>query len=255
MYRYRTLLWRFAAACMLLSSLALSGCATTAAADKGGGTLEQFSRDAYQFNDAFDKTFIKPASELYVKVAPEAIQLGVTSFFDNLSYLNVVVNGLLQAKLKQGSKDFIRFFVNTTLGFGGIFDVASRMNLPPHEEDFGQTLCVWGVPEGEYLVLPFLGPSTVRDLPDIPLSILMSLFTLANLFGVDIGAEVVVPLVALNVIDTRANLASAIRLRDQALDPYIFQREAYLQRRQYLCYDGNPPLEEYEEFDEWDLNP
>jgi phospholipid-binding lipoprotein MlaA len=252
---YSKVLWRFAAAWVLSSSVALSGCATTASADKGLSTLAQFSRDAYQFNDAVDKTFVKPASELYVKVTPEAIQQSVTSFFNNLSYLNVVVNDLLQAKFKQGSKDIGRFLINTTLGFGGIFDIASRMNLPLHEEDLGQTLCQWGVPEGEYLVLPFLGPSTVRALPDIPLSILTSLFTLANLFGVDIGAEVVVPLAALNAVDIRADLATAIRLRDQALDPYIFQREAYLQRREYLCYDGNPPLEEYEEFDDLDLNP
>ena len=163
------------------------------------------------------------------------------------------MNALLQGKFWQSGQDAGRFLINTTLGFGGIFDIAARMNLPRHEEDLGQTLCRWRLPEGAYLVLPLVGPSTVRDLPGIPAGIFTSLLTFAELFVSDISLTVVAPLATLDAVNTRANLSTAIRLRDQALDPYIFTREAYLQRRLYLCYDGNPPLEDYYELDELDF--
>lgn len=239
---------------LTICSLVLFGCATTPSAAPSGDPLESFNRDVDNFNMAVDRAFIEPISEAYVRVTPDPIRASITNFFDNLGYLGVILNDLLQAKFAQGGKDTGRFLVNTTLGIGGLFDVASRMNLPRHEEDLGQTFCKWGVPQGAYIVLPLLGPSTVRDLPSIPASLLTSLLTLGQFFVSDLTAAVIVPLGAVNVVNTRSNLSSAIRIRNQALDPYIFTREAYLQRRLYLCYDGNPPLEDFDDLEEFELD-
>jgi phospholipid-binding lipoprotein MlaA len=237
---------------LTICSIALIGCATNPPAAPRGDSLESFNRDVDDFNMAVDRAFIEPVSEVYTRITPDPIRASVTNFFDNLGYLGVIINDLLQAKVLQGGKDAGRFLVNTTLGIGGLFDIASRMNLPRHEEDLGQTLCKWGVPQGAYIVLPLLGPSTVRDLPSIPANIFTSLLTLGELFVTDISVAAIVPLGALDVVNTRENLSSAIRIRNQALDPYIFTREAYLQRRVYLCYDGNPPLEDFDDLDDLD---
>ncbi len=252
----RTPPYRAPAIVLTFCSIALFGCATNPSAAPNGDPLEPFNRDVDRFNMAVDRAFIEPVSKAYARVTPDPIRASITNFFENLGYLGVIINDLLQAKIVQGGKDAGRFLVNTTLGIGGLFDIASRMNLPPNEEDLGQTLCKWGVPEGPYIVLPLLGPNTVRDLPSIPARFFTSLVTLGQLFLVDLSAAVVVPLSAVDVVNTRANLSSAIRIRDQALDPYVFTREAYLQRRLYLCYDGNPPLENLDDLDELDeLSP
>ena len=249
---HKALAERLLAILLTICSVALYGCATNPSAAPSSDPLASFNRDVDRFNIALDRAFIEPVSEGYVRVTPDPIRASVTNFFDNIGYLGVIINNLLQGKFRQGGGDAGRFLVNTTLGFGGLFDIASRMNLPRHEEDLGQTLCKWGVPQGAYLVLPLLGPSTVRDLPSIPANIFTSLLTLGQLFVADIGAAASVSLGALDVVNTRANLSSAIRIRNQALDPYIFTREAYLQRRLYLCYDGNPPLENFDDLDELD---
>lgn len=240
----------FPAILLTVCSIALFGCATNPSSAPNVDPLEPFNRDADNFNMAVDRAFIEPVSNAYARVTPDPFQASITNFFDNLGYLDVIINTFLQGKIRQGGKDVGRFLVNTTLGIGGLFDIASRMNLPRHEEDLGQTLCKWGIPQGAYIVLPLLGPSTVRDLPSIPASIFTSLLTLGQLFISDISAAIIVPLGALDVVNTRSNLSSAIRIRNQALDPYIFTREAYLQRRLYLCYDGNPPLEDFNDLDE-----
>ncbi len=166
----------------------------------------------------------------------------MTNFFDNVVYLNVIFNDFLQAKLNQGLSDIGRFGLNSTFGIGGLFDPASRLGLQRHKEDFGQTLGVWGAGEGAYLVLPFRGPNSVRDAPDLATS------TLVNpLFY--ISSPVLIPVGLLGIINERANLLEATRIRDEAaLDPYTFTREAYRQQRRSPIYDGEPPTGDIDEF-------
>ncbi len=227
---------------LALCLIVLSGCASTQEAIEANDLLEPASRKSHAFNDALDRHVLEPVSDVYVKVTTERMRRSVGNFFNNLNEPNVLANDFLQGKIHQGIRDTLRFAFNSTLGIGGLFDVASGLDLPRHEEDFGQTLAVWGVGEGSYLELPFLGPSSVRDAPGIAFAIFTSpLFFLDNL-------AVSLSLGGLDVVDTRARLATAIELRRKtALDPYTFTREAYRQRREFLIYDGNPPLEEFDE--------
>jgi phospholipid-binding lipoprotein MlaA len=236
---------------MLLGLAAcLPGCAATqetwnnpepADAEADVDPAEPVNRAFYKINETLDGLLVKPMAELYVMAAPEFLRDRVTNFFDNLFYLNVALNSFLQGKLDQGLSDTTRIVFNTMIGLGGTFDVATPMGLPRHEEDFGQTLAIWGFGQGVYVYLPVYGPNTVRDVPDIATS------TLTNpLFYV--STAIAGPLGALSLISERANLLEATRIRDEAaVDPYIFTREAYLQRRQYLIYDGHPPPEGYED--------
>lgn len=228
----------------------LSGCAASQETRNNPGAVnaeadvdpaEPVNRAFYKINETLDGLLVKPLAELYVMATPEFLRDRVTNFFDNLYYLNVALNSFLQGKLDQGLSDTTRIVFNTTIGLGGIFDVATPMGLPRHEEDFGQTLAVWGFDQGAYLYLPVYGPNTLRDLPDIATSIYTN-----PLFYV--GTAVAGPLGAFSLINERANLLEATRIRDEAaIDPYIFTREAYLQRRRYLIYDGHPPPEGYED--------
>lgn len=226
---------RWGAALLLVASMALlSGCASTASRESGD-PLEPANRVAYDFNDTLDRWILVPVAETYHDITPAPVRAGVTNFFSNVAYLNVIFNDLLQGKFLQAIKDSGRFIANSTLGIGGLFDVATQMGLPENDEDLGQTFGVWGAGEGAYLTLPFLGPNSVRDAPDLVTSTLLSpLFYVASVY--------LIPVAALNVINTRANLLEATRVRDEAaLDPYVFTREAYRQQREYLIHDGNPP--------------
>lgn len=231
----------------LLAALAFAGgCASQA--PKGAGDpdpLEPANRAFYGFNEGLDRALVKPIAEAYEKITPAPARTAVTNFFDNLLYLNVIVNSFLQGKVNQGVSDTGRFIVNSTLGLGGLFDVATGMGLPAHNEDFGQTLAKWGVSQGPYVYLPIKGPNSGRDLPDIATSMLLNPLTY-------ISGGVLIPIQALRIISLRANLLDETRIRDEAaVDPYSFTREAYLQRREYLIYDGNPPSQGYEDiFDE-----
>lgn len=240
---------RFAGAAVLalVLSVVLSGCATTQQRTGPGDPdpIEPANRVFYSFNDTLDKYFIKPLAEGYVEVAPVPFRTAVTNFFDNLTYLNVILNSFLQGKLNDGFSDMGRFIVNSTVGVGGLFDVATDMGMVRHNEDLGQTLGVWGFSSGSYLYLPIRGPQTIRDLPNIASATLLNPMTY-------ITGAVLFPITALNVINTRANLLDETNIRDEAaVDPYSFTREAYLQRREYLIHDGNPPTEGYDAiFDE-----
>ena len=225
---------------LLLIGIA-SGCATTQTGEKNTDPLEPANRVSYTFTDTVDRHFIKPVAETYAEYTPELARDGVTNFFDNLSYLNVVLNSFLQGKFDQGLSDATRFIFNSTIGLGGIVDVATTMGLPAHEEDLGQTLATWGFGEGSYLFIPVDGPNTTRNLPDYVSRYFLNPLTYVT--GV-----VLFPLTAINVINDRANLLEATNIRDEAaVDPYTFTREAYLQQRQYLIYDGNPPVEGYDD--------
>ena len=215
----------------------LVGCAT--AGVNPDDPLEGYNRAMFSFNDTVDKAVLKPVAQGYKAVMPRVARTGVSNFFSNLGDVWIGINNVLQGKLGAGVSDFCRVAVNTTVGILGLIDVASDAGLEKHNEDFGQTLGRWGVGSGAYVVLPFLGASSVRDgfgtlvvdwhgdplwrVNDIPVR--------NELYGA-------------RLIDTRARLLDASNLLEKAaLDRYAYTRSAYLQRRRSLVYDGNPPRE------------
>jgi len=231
----------------------LSGCASTTTRDSrevvNPDPLEPVNRVSFNITESLDRALLKPVAETYADVTPQLIRTGVTNFFDNLNYLNVVLNSFLQGKVNQGFSDTMRFTFNSTLGIGGLFDVATDMGFEAHNEDLGQTLAVWGFKQGAYLYIPLIkGPDTVRNLPDMATKTLLNPLTYVT--GV-----VLFPVTALNIINTRAELLDDTNIRDEAaLDPYSFTREAFLQQRQFLIYDGNPPVEGYDSIFEEDYD-
>lgn len=228
--------------------LLLSACATTQPNEEvDPDPIEPVNRTSYDFNDTLDKALLKPIAETYVTITPQPVRNSVTNFFNNISYLNVVLNALLQGKFDQAMSDFLRVLYNTTFGVAGLFDVSTAWGAPRHQEDFGQTLATWGVDQGAYLYIPLAGPDTVRNLPDRATSTLLNPLTYVT-------STLLFPLSALNLINTRAELLDETNIRDEAaVDPYTFTREAYLQRRDFLIHDGNPPIEGYDDiFDDGD---
>jgi phospholipid-binding lipoprotein MlaA len=213
-----------------------AGCALTPPYQESSDPLEPVNRVVYRFNDLVDRAVFKPVAKAYDKVTPAPVQTGVGNFFSNLGEPVVIVNDVLQGKLSQGASDGARLVFNSTFGVLGLIDVATPMGHPKHDEDFGQTFAVWGVDEGWYLVLPILGPSSLRDAAGLPPE--------TRLDPVVQHGEVRErnSFYALRSIDTRARLLSASKIRDAAaLDAYVFTRDAYRQRRWNLIYDGNPP--------------
>ena len=199
--------------------------------------LEGFNRAMYTFNEKVDKYALKPVAKGYQVVTPKFVRRGVANFFNNLGEPLVIINDFLQGKARQGSSDLGRFLVNTTLGLFGLFDVATKMGLTRHNEDFGQTLGVWGVGEGPYLVLPFFGPSTLRD--GAGLVVDESAHPINQIDEKSTRSKVS----ALRVIDARARLLNATDILEQAggVDPYAFTRELYRSRRRDLVNDGQGP--------------
>ncbi|MDA8389219.1 MAG: VacJ family lipoprotein [Gammaproteobacteria bacterium] len=227
-----------------LMILVLSGCATMTGRPAGGvdDPLEPMNRAFYHFNSEADRWVMTPVSNAYVAVTPKPVRGSLTNFFDNVSYPNVIVNDFLQGRVVQGASDIGRFVVNSTLGMLGFFDVAGRLGLKAHTEDAGLTLARWGVPRGPYLVLPFVGPDTLRNTPSIAFSIFTNvLYYVGN-------AAVTVPLSIISVINTRANATNEIEyVRRNAVDPYIFTRDAYLQHRNYLIHGKHLGLNSVEQ--------
>ncbi len=225
---------------LIIAALLLNGCATTS---QSGDPLEGYNRAMYSFNDLADRAVIKPIAKVYDAVTPDPISQGVSNFFSNLNEITVILNDLLQFKFSQAADDTGRFLLNSTVGFAGVFDVAGYAGHQKHNEDFGQTLGAWGVNSGAYVVLPFFGPRTMRD----------SVGLVADVYTDPVPYIDHVPtrnqVAATRIVDSRANLLHAEKVLDQAaLDEYAFVRDAYLQRRQNLVYDGNPP-EEDDDFD------
>ncbi len=227
----------------LLLAGTLAGCATSGS--NPADPLEPLNRVVFSFNDAADKAVIKPVARVYRAVVPGIVRTGVSNFFSNLEDVWISVNDVLQGKFQQGVDDFGRVLFNSTFGVAGIFDFASGLGLQKHNEDFGQTLGSWGVGSGAYLVLPILGPSTIRD------GFGLLLDTQADLvFRID-GVPVHNSLYATRAVGNRANLLDVSSVIEQAaLDKYAFVRDAWLQRRRNLVYDGNPPRERDELDDE-----
>lgn len=232
---------RALAAGMALAVGLLGGCATTAASDPRD-PLEPLNRGIYTFNEHVDGLVLTPAAELYRLVLPPFARTGVSNFFSNINDVVVALNNLLQGKVNYAASDASRVVVNSTIGVLGFIDVATKMGLEKHDEDFGQTLGRWGMGDGPYLVLPFFGPSNFRDaigrIPDYysdPVTYVDPPRDRNILWGV-------------RVVNRRAELLGASRvLEAAALDPYAFVRDAYLQRRRNLIYDGNPPREDLDE--------
>ena len=223
----------------LLIALLVCGCTTLPQGADEGDPLEGTNREIYQFNVTLDKNIIKPVADTYVEITPEPVRNSVSNFFDNIGYINVILNDVLQGKIGQGFADSGRFLINSTVGILGLFDQATPLGLVEHDEDFGQTLGVWGSGSGAYLVLPLLGPNTVRDSPGILVAAATNVLFYLN-------SAVTIPLGILNAIDARARASGALKVVDEAaLDPYVFIREAYKQQRIGLIYDGNPPQQEF----------
>ena len=232
---------------LALVLLVTSGCASVSTPPPQNDPFERYNRTVYRFNDKLDKAILKPVAQGYEKVVPQPVDDGVTNFFSNLDDVTVMFNDLLQGKMAQAGSDLSRLVWNSTVGIAGLFDVATHFGLPKHNEDFGQTLGKWGVGSGPYLVLPFLGPSTVRDTAALPVD--WETDPLTHYYEVDKNGYW--QLKGLYYVDRRAGLLRASRLMEQAaLDEYVFLREAYLQRRQNLVYDGNPPQPELDLFED-----
>ena len=231
------MLRRFLGLSLLAVLGGLGGCATTGGSPND--PLEGYNRAMFGFNDGVDRAVIKPLASGYKTVMPEFARTGVTNFFANLGDLWIGINNILQGKVGAGVSDFGRFAMNTTAGILGVFDVASNAGLEKHKEDFGQTLGRWGVGSGAYVVLPILGPSSVRD----DLSLLAVDWRGDPLWYVG-NIPTRNELVGVRLVDIRANLLDISRLAEEAaLDHYAYVRDAYLQRRRSLIYDGAAPPE------------
>ncbi|MDD5321649.1 MAG: VacJ family lipoprotein [Methylococcales bacterium] len=230
----------------LIFSITLTGCATTATtvADKND-PWAGWNRGTQTFNDNLDKAILKPMAKGYEWITPEIVDEGITNFFSNINDIGVFINDFLQFKFTQGGMDASRFLINTTAGVAGFIDVAKMIDLPKHKEDFGQTLGFWGVPSGDYLVLPFFGPSSPRDTAGLIGDALFNPLTYVSVFG---GAAVNAATAGgrvVDVTDTRADLMTSEKIVDEAsVDRYDFIKNSYLQNREYLVHDGNPPEEE-----------
>lgn len=225
-----------------LAALALSGCATQRAPSPLD-PFEPVNRAVFEFNDNADKFVFKPVAEGYRAVLPDVVRTGVRNFFSNLRDPWIALNQLMQGKVELALSDGWRFIVNSTFGMAGLMDVATDMRLPKHNEDFGQTLAVWGVETGPYLVIPIWGPSNVRD----GVGLIADAYTYLPWWipeWADWSHRVAWQnsLTALDFVNIRANLLDTTDLLEQAaLDRYAFVRDAFFQRRNSLVHDGNPP--------------
>lgn len=247
MNRHQSIIFRLSPLTHFMASLALTACATTSN-DNGhqDDPWQGWNKGTQSFNDSFDKNILKPVAKGYLNVTNNAVDEGVTNFFSNVNDVGVTINDILQFKLLQGGMDFSRFIINTTAGVGGIFDCASKVDLPKHNEDFGQTLGYWGVPSGPYLVLPFFGPSSPRDTVGLIGDALMDPITYVSIFGGFAGTAASAGTSVLDATDYRAGVMTTEKVVDEATgeDRYDFLKSSYQQHREYLIYDGTPPDEE-----------
>ena len=229
------------AAAILVLSI---GCATTHGTDPKD-PWEGWNRGAQAFNDGVDEYMMKPAAKGYDWIMPRFAHHAVSNFFSNIDDIDVFINDALQGKFEQSGMDTARLLVNTTAGLGGLFDVGTAINLPKHNEDFDQTLGIWGVSAEPYLVLPFFGPSSPRGVAGLLGDAAMNPISYTGIyFGNSAHTALAVSggLGALKAIDTRANnLGLEKIISEAAIDRYEFFKNAYIERRNYLVHDGNVP--------------
>lgn len=227
-----TLRWACASAVLALAA----GCATGPNANPAD-PLEPFNRGVYRFNDAVDTAVLVPVATAYNRVLPSPVRTGVHNFFSNLTEVWSFVNSVLQLRAQDSAETFMRFNVNTLFGLGGILDVATDLGIDRHQEDFGQTLGYWGVGSGPFVMLPLLGPSTLRDTAALPVDVQGGLSDFSDI-------RVRNSLYVLRAVDARARYLRATSLiGDAALDKYSFTRDAYLQRREAEVNNGKPAHE------------
>jgi len=225
-----TRLLRAALVCLLLAGLSPAAWAQSTA-----DPWQPFNRAMFAFNDGVDRVLIRPLAVGYRKVFPQRLRDGVNNFFNNLRAPTTLINDVLQGKPGRAKETIDRFLINSTIGLLGLVDVAGRLGMPDHEEDYGQTLAVWGVPSGPYLVLPFLGPSTIRDaVGKVPE------FVIADPLWEPGDTSVTVTRFAIRAIDIRSRLLDVDRILKMQVDPYLFMRELYYQNRQAQILDGAP---------------
>jgi len=220
---------------LIISAFLLTACATTGGQEETNAEdpHENFNRSIYGFNKGLDTYVSTPLVTVYHFISPELLRLSVTNFFTNLKEPRTVVNDALQGKAKPTGDDFERFVINTLLGFGGLLDVASYTEIEYHEEDFAQTLAVWGVPRGEYLVLPLLGPSSYRGIPG----------EIADAASSPVSYAIW-PIQVLDLLNTRSNAEQSLKFIDEAaVDPYIFMRASYIQWRDHQITEGENAVE------------
>lgn len=220
----------------------VAGCATTQQMGRVAqiDPFESVNRAVFSFNESADEYVVSPVAEVYKFILPDFVRTSVTNFLGNIGDIFVAANNILQGKPQNAANDIGRILINSTIGVLGLFDVATDAGLEKNKEDFGQTLGVWGVSSGPYVVLPLFGPSSVRDSVGFLVDVKADFISNGGLLNQDQK----VSLITLKVVNQRANLAYANRLiEDAAFDKYSFMRDSYFQRRLSLIYDGNPPLQ------------
>jgi len=233
--------------------LLISACASTQAPPPEqrdpGDPWEGYNRNMYAFNRGLDKAIFRPLATGYEKVMPDPVETGITNFFDNLKSMPTVINLVLQGRPVDGLKEVERFFLNTVFGLAGFIDVASQVDKPDFEEDFGQTMAVWGWEDSRYFVLPFLGPSTLRDGIGTPVDTFSDLLWREAVDGREYG-------IVVDLVQTRANLLPREQQLEDAFDEYLFVRDAWMQNRQFKI-TGESETPDYEEFldEEWEDPP
>lgn len=237
---------RLGAAVALCAALTVAGCASVApdgraAASAQVDPFERWNRKVFAFNEAVDEAVLKPVATAYRDWVPSFVRTGVSNVFGNIGDVWSTANHFLQGKVGSGFEMGMRVITNTFFGIGGLLDPATEMRLPRRSEDFGQTLGVWGFGPGPYVVLPFMGPSSLRDAVGLPLDRYYS----APTWVFDVDAYLAS---ALQLINLRADLLATTQLLNEvSLDRYSFVRDAYLSRRLDQVYDGNPPLEKFDD--------
>ena len=228
---------------ILLATL-LTACATTG--DNPKDPYEERNRAVWEFNRSIDKALLKPVAEGYQYITPDPVETGVSNFFDNIGEISNIVNALLQAKFGDAGKSTGRFLINSTIGIAGLLDPATEMGIEEQDEDFGQTLAVWGFESGPFLMLPLIGPSNARD----GIGFAVDSFGVYSPYDSLNDSQTEWTLRSLWLIDTRAQLLPLEEQLEEALDEYLMVRDAYLQRREFLICDGRPPIEDECEFEE-----
>ncbi len=208
-----------------------------------------FNRASFELSEALDNKVLEPVARGYLDLVPRPVEVGVANFFANLRTVDSSLNGFLQGKPKRGGSDLMRLLLNSTVGVAGLFDVATPAGFAAQNEDFGQTLAVWGWRNSRYVYVPLVGPSTVRDLPSLAIRAFTPRLLVGG--GYPIWAS------GIDVVATRADALALTDARDAAaLDAYAFTREAYYQRREFQIFDGDPPLDDFDDFfDETDGTP
>lgn len=232
------------AAPLLLAAFAVAGCASAPGRTTNDDRYEGFNRGVYKFNDTLDRAALKPVAKGYRKVTPQFVRTGIGNVLSNVEYPGTFINQFLQGKILLGLKDTGRFLINSTLGIAGIFDVATPLGLEKNDEDFGQTLAVWGVPSGPFLNLPLFGPSSMRDAPSRAVDWFTNPLQYTDLpWEAEWGQRVI------NVVHTRSELLPLDETLQRTYDPYVFIRDAWVQQREFNIFDGNPPPETLEDLD------